>query len=133
LILFLAFFRQFCFVARKKFGHVSLLHVVHHGIMPISVWPGMKFIPGGHASFFGLLNSFVHILMYAYYMLSAMGPKYHKYVWWKQHMTTLQMLQFLGIMAHGFQLVSLTVRATNQWEAFTEKSSIVGESCESGS
>jgi len=29
---------QFAFVARKKFTHVSLLHVVHHGIMPLSVW-----------------------------------------------------------------------------------------------
>ncbi len=97
---------QFCFVARKKFSHVSLLHVVHHGIMPLSVWPGLKFMPGGHASFFGLLNTFVHIFMYAYYMLSAMGPKYQKYVWWKQHMTTLQMVQFVGIMVHAFQLVT---------------------------
>lgn len=97
---------QFCFVARKKFSHVSLLHVVHHGIMPLSVWPGLKFMPGGHASFFGLLNTFVHIFMYAYYMLSAMGPKYKKYVWWKQHMTTLQMVQFVGIMVHAFQLVT---------------------------
>ena len=67
---------QFCFIARKKFDHVSVLHVVHHGLMPLSVWPGLKFIPGGHASFFGLLNSFVHIVMYSYYMLAAMGPAY---------------------------------------------------------
>jgi GNS1/SUR4 family len=38
-------------------------------------------------------------------MLAAMGPEYQKYVWWKQHMTTLQMVQFVGIMIHGFQLV----------------------------
>lgn len=102
---FTEFFDTFCFVARKKFSHVSLLHVVHHGIMPISVGLGLKFIPGGHATFFGLLNTFVHIFMYAYYMLAAMGPEYQKYVWWKQHMTTLQMVQFVGIMIHGFQLV----------------------------
>lgn len=66
----------------------------------------LQFIAGGHASFFGLLNTFVHIFMYAYYMLAAMGPEYQKYVWWKQHMTTLQMVQFVGIMIHGFQLVS---------------------------
>lgn len=102
---FTEFFDTFCFVARKKFKHVSLLHVVHHGIMPLSVWPGARFVSGGHASFFGLLNSFVHIFMYAYYMLAALGPKYQKYIWWKQHMTTLQMVQFVGIMVHGFQLV----------------------------
>jgi elongation of very long chain fatty acids protein 7 len=50
-------------------------------------------------------NSFVHILMYAYYLVAALGPKYQKYIWWKQHMTTIQMVQFIAIMVHGFQLV----------------------------
>jgi len=102
---FSEFIDTFCFVARKKFNQVSLLHVVHHGIMPMSVWPGARYFPGGHASFFGLLNVFVHFFMYGYYMLAALGPKYQKYLWWKQHMTNLQMLQFVGIMVHGFQLV----------------------------
>ena len=130
---FLVFFFQFCFVARKKYNQVSLLHVVHHGIMPLSVWPGARFFPGGHSSFFGLLNVLVHFFMYGYYMLAAMGPKvswnqfffifslffidtqiicnfghslqYQKYLWWKQHLTTLQMIQFVLIMVHGFQLV----------------------------
>jgi elongation of very long chain fatty acids protein 7 len=102
---FTEFIDTFCFVARKKNQHVSMLHVVHHSIMPLSVWPGVRFVPGGHASFFCLLNTFVHIIMYTYYMLSAMGPKYHKYIWWKQHMTSLQMVQFVGIMVHGFQLL----------------------------
>ena len=73
--------------------------------MPMSVWPGARFVPGGHASFFGLLNTFVHIFMYFYYFVAALGPKYQRYIWWKQHMTTLQMVQFIGIMVHGFQLV----------------------------
>jgi len=102
---FLEFIDTFCFVARKKFKQVSLLHVVHHGIMPMSVWPGVRFLAGGHASFFGLCNTFVHIVMYLYYMLAAMGPQYQKYLWWKQHLTTLQMVQFVAIMVHAFQLV----------------------------
>jgi len=101
---FTEFIDTFCFVARKKFNQVSLLHVVHHGIMPCSVWVGARFLPGGHASFFGLLNTFVHIVMYFYYMMSAMGPEYQKYLWWKQHLTTLQMVQFIGIFTHAFQL-----------------------------
>jgi len=102
---FTEFIDTFCFVARKKYNQVSLLHVVHHGIMPLSVWPGARFFPGGHSSFFGLLNVLVHFFMYGYYMLAAMGPKYQKYLWWKQHLTTLQMIQFVLIMVHGFQLV----------------------------
>ena len=39
-----------------------------------------------------MLNTFVHIIMYAYYMLAAMGPKVQKYLWWKKYLTVLQMV-----------------------------------------
>ncbi|XP_065331909.1 very long chain fatty acid elongase AAEL008004-like [Cloeon dipterum] len=102
---FTEFFDTFFFVLRKKNQHISTLHVIHHGCMPMSVWFGVKFTPGGHSTFFGLLNTFVHIIMYLYYMLAAMGPRYQKYIWWKKHLTTLQMIQFIGIMTHAFQLL----------------------------
>lgn len=35
------------FIMRKRFDQVSTLHVIHHGIMPFSVWWGVKFVPGG--------------------------------------------------------------------------------------
>ncbi|KAK7603571.1 hypothetical protein V9T40_003570 [Parthenolecanium corni] len=79
------------FILRKKFSQVSTLHVIHHGIMPMSVWMGMKFAPGGHSTFFAMLNTFVHIVMYFYYMLSALGPEYQKYIWWKKYLTAFQM------------------------------------------
>jgi len=37
---------QIFFVLRKKNDHISNLHVIHHSIMPISVWFGVKFAPG---------------------------------------------------------------------------------------
>jgi len=83
---------QFFFVMRKKYDQVSLLHVVHHGLMPMSVWFGVRFLPGGHATFFGLLNTFVHIVMYFYYMVAAMGPQYAKFIWWKKYLTVMQMV-----------------------------------------
>jgi hypothetical protein len=42
------FFWQIFFVLRKKNDHISTLHVMHHGVMPMSVWFGVKFTPGGH-------------------------------------------------------------------------------------
>lgn len=93
------------FILRKKFSHVSTLHVIHHGCMPFSVWMGVKFAAGGHSTFFALLNSFVHVIMYFYYMLAAMGPKYQKYIWWKKYLTTFQMVQFVCIFTHQFQLL----------------------------
>lgn len=97
---------QIFFVLRKKFDHVSTLHVIHHGVMPMSVWFGVKFTPGGHSTFFGLLNTFVHIIMYSYYMFSAMGPHMRKYLWWKKYLTTLQMVSKLDC---NHQTVSKTV------------------------
>uniref|UniRef100_A0A336MNH3 Elongation of very long chain fatty acids protein n=1 Tax=Culicoides sonorensis TaxID=179676 RepID=A0A336MNH3_CULSO len=101
---FTEFFDTFFFVMRKRYDQVSTLHVIHHGIMPFSVWWGVKFAPGGHSSFFGFLNTFVHIVMYTYYMLAAMGPKVQKYLWWKKYLTIFQMIQFIAVMIHTFQL-----------------------------
>ncbi|XP_026281179.1 elongation of very long chain fatty acids protein AAEL008004 isoform X1 [Frankliniella occidentalis] len=102
---FTEFFDTFFFILRKKFNNVSTLHVIHHGIMPFSVWFGVKFTPGGHSTFFGLLNTFVHIVMYTYYLLAAFGPSIQKYLWWKKYITVLQMAQFVAIMVHAFQLL----------------------------
>ncbi|ERL91569.1 hypothetical protein D910_08899 [Dendroctonus ponderosae] len=90
---------------RKKFDHVSTLHVIHHGIMPMSVWFGVKFTPGGHSTFFGFLNTFVHVVMYSYYLVAALGERYQRYLWWKKYLTAIQMVQFVLVMAHAFQLL----------------------------
>ncbi|XP_049537977.1 elongation of very long chain fatty acids protein AAEL008004 isoform X2 [Anopheles darlingi] len=102
---FTEFFDTFFFVLRKKSSQVSTLHVIHHGCMPMSVWFGVKFTPGGHSTFFGLLNTFVHIVMYTYYLFTALGPQFQKYLWWKKYLTGLQMVQFVLIMVHAFQLL----------------------------
>ncbi|XP_058806697.1 elongation of very long chain fatty acids protein AAEL008004-like isoform X2 [Phymastichus coffea] len=102
---FTEFMDTIFFVLRKKTDHVSTLHVIHHGCMPMSVWFGVKFTPGGHSTFFGLLNTFVHIIMYSYYLLAALGPKVQPYLWWKKYLTAFQMLQFVAIMVHAFQLL----------------------------
>ncbi|XP_057377789.1 elongation of very long chain fatty acids protein 7-like [Daphnia carinata] len=92
------------FVLRKKFDQITNLHVIHHSIMPAACWWGVKFAAGGHGTFFGMLNTFVHIIMYTYYLFSSMGPKYQKYLWWKKHLTTMQMVQFVMVFLHSAQL-----------------------------
>ena len=39
------------FVLRKKNDHITTLHVIHHGCMPMSVWFGVKFTPGKYMQF----------------------------------------------------------------------------------
>jgi len=98
---FVDFFDSFLFLLRKKFTHLSTLHVVHHGIMPLTSWFGIRFVGGGHTTFCGFLNMGVHIIMYFYYFMSAMGPAVQKYLWWKRYLTTLQMVQFVTFFVHA--------------------------------
>ena len=39
-----------------------------------------------------MLNSFVHIWMYLYYALAAIGPHMQKYLKWKRYLTTMQLV-----------------------------------------
>ncbi|RXM29851.1 Elongation of very long chain fatty acids protein 1 [Acipenser ruthenus] len=79
------------FVLRKKNGQVTFLHVFHHSVMPWTWWWGVKFGPGGIGSFHAMVNSVVHVIMYFYYGLSAAGPRFQKYLWWKKYMTAIQL------------------------------------------
>ena len=50
------------------------------------------FDSGGFGTFHSMLNSFIHLVMYTYYGLAALGPKYQKYLWWKKYMTKMQIV-----------------------------------------
>lgn len=88
------------FVLRKKDSQVTFLHVYHHWTIVVNCWIGCKYVPGGHSYLIGAANSFVHVIMYTYYALSALGPKAQKYLWWKRHLTQLQLVQFILIITH---------------------------------
>lgn len=60
--------------------------------------------PGGFGTFHSLLNSLVHLVMYTYYGLSALGPAFQKYLWWKKYMTSMQIVSLdcytsLGVLS----------------------------------
>nr|XP_045608589.1 elongation of very long chain fatty acids protein-like [Procambarus clarkii] len=93
------------FLLNKKYEHISALHVVHHSLMPVNMWYGLRYQPGGHSSFMGFLNAFVHVVMYSYYLLAAMGPRVRPFLWWKKYLTALQMVQFIFVMVHSLQLL----------------------------
>ncbi|XP_032260265.1 very long chain fatty acid elongase 7 isoform X1 [Halichoerus grypus] len=88
------------FVLRKKSSQVTFLHVFHHTIMPWTWWFGVKFAAGGLGTFHAFLNTAVHVVMYSYYGLSAMGPAFQKYLWWKKYLTLLQLAQFTIVTIH---------------------------------
>ncbi|KAH8024751.1 hypothetical protein HPB51_001165 [Rhipicephalus microplus] len=89
------------FVLRKKYSHISVLHVVHHALVVLNGWFGLAYGADGHIAFSLILNSSVHVVMYSYYFLSLLGPTVRKHLWWKRYLTQLQMMQFVILIAHG--------------------------------
>lgn len=100
---FFDFFDTIFFVLRKKFSHVSFLHVFHHTVVPIGFWIGIKFAFFPVCCFIPYLNLVVHVIMYSYYGLSTFGPRVQNYLWWKKYLTRLQILQFLIALVHSLQ------------------------------
>ncbi|XP_018024127.1 elongation of very long chain fatty acids protein 7-like [Hyalella azteca] len=93
------------FILRGKLSQVTMLHVIHHSCMFMSMWFGIHHTPGGHITFMGFLNTFVHTVMYTYYLLAAFGPRMQPYLWWKRYLTKLQLTQFVLIFLHAAQLL----------------------------
>ncbi|CAF4754625.1 unnamed protein product [Pieris macdunnoughi] len=88
------------FILRKKYNQASFLHIYHHSITVLSTWIALKYEPNTNSTLFvGTLNSFVHIIMYTYYALSAY-PQLTKYLWWKKYITKLQLVQFAMMIVH---------------------------------
>ena len=44
-----------------------------------------------------MLNSLVHVFMYAYYLLS-MFPALQPFLWWKKYLTQFQLVRIVGLM-----------------------------------
>lgn len=40
----------------------------------------------------GIINSFVHVIMYSYYFLTSYRPELKKSLWWKKHITQIQLV-----------------------------------------
>ncbi|XP_022916078.1 very long chain fatty acid elongase 7-like [Onthophagus taurus] len=93
------------FVLRKKQSQVTFLHVYHHSIMTFFSWCYLKLLPAEQMIFIGFLNTSVHIVMYSYYLIAALGPQYQKYLWWKKYMTWIQLGQFCIMLAYLSALV----------------------------
>merc|ERR1739848_978272 len=67
-------------VLKKKNSQLTSLHVIHHAIMPMVSWIFLKWVGGGHSTFFMFLNMGVHVVMYFYYLVSGLGPQVQKYL-----------------------------------------------------
>uniref|UniRef100_G3MR16 Elongation of very long chain fatty acids protein n=2 Tax=Amblyomma TaxID=6942 RepID=G3MR16_AMBMU len=88
------------FVLRKKNSHVTFLHVVHHFLVVLDCWIWMNFGHDGQVILGVCVNASVHVIMYSYYFLAALGPEVRKHLWWKRHLTTIQIFQMVFVVLH---------------------------------
>ncbi|XP_011405756.2 PREDICTED: elongation of very long chain fatty acids protein 4-like isoform X2 [Amphimedon queenslandica] len=97
---FIEFSDTLFFILRKKNDQVTFLHVYHHASMFFLWWIGVKWVAGGQSVLGAWINCLVHVVMYSYYALSALGPALKPYLWWKHHITHLQLIQFSLAIIH---------------------------------
>jgi len=71
--------------------------------------------PGGHGTLLGVVSSFVHIIMYTYYLLAAHGPTVQKYLWWKKHLTSLQLVRHYCVCRAGYKTAYLLHRCVETY------------------
>ncbi|KAL7737233.1 hypothetical protein ACLKA6_005414 [Drosophila palustris] len=73
------------FVLRKSYKQITFLHVYHHSAMVCAIYWTVRFYGfGGQFAIVGLANTFVHTVMYFYYMISAIYTGLKGSLWWKK-------------------------------------------------
>jgi len=90
-------------ILKKNDRQISFLHVYHHAtIFPI--WNiVVSLAPGGDSYFSAAQNSFIHVLMYSYYLAASFGIP----VPWKKYLTQAQMLQFFLNFCQACYVITL--------------------------
>ncbi|KAG0257349.1 hypothetical protein DFQ27_005181 [Actinomortierella ambigua] len=95
----LEFIDTMIMVVKKNNRQISFLHVYHHSSI-FAIWWLVTFVaPNGEAYFSAFLNSFIHVVMYGYYFLSALGIKQVAFV--KPFITSGQLTQFCLMMGQS--------------------------------
>ncbi|KAG4073233.1 hypothetical protein HA402_008579 [Bradysia odoriphaga] len=88
------------FVLRKTENRINFLHLQHHILSLSILWICGKYFTGQELTISFVCNTIVHMIMYFYYLVAALGPAYKKYLWWKKYLTMIQMVQFVIMIAY---------------------------------
>jgi len=94
---------------KKNNRQITFLHVYHHASIFVLWWIITYYSPGGDAYFSAMLNSFVHIIMYSYYLWSTFARKLNEGekasvlhpAYYRRWITLLQITQFVLMFAQS--------------------------------
>jgi elongation of very long chain fatty acids protein 4 len=93
---YLEFFDTYFMILRGNMKQVSFLHIYHHTTIAWAWWIAITYSPGGDVYFGALLNSIIHVMMYAYYALALLKVQCP----WKRFLTQAQLLQFTSVVVY---------------------------------
>ena len=105
-------------ILRHRQRQISVLHVFHHSSMLLLSDYAYRIYPWTTIGVPLGLNSFVHVVLYFYYGLTAYNP--NQAPSWKRRLTEIQLFQFLldliyacyGYVWHGFCIYGFFYGAT---------------------
>ena len=97
----------FIILRKKDKQQLSFLHIYHHATMFSLWWIGARYVAGGSSFLGAMFNCAVHVLMYSYYALAALGGPLRRYLWWKKYLTVIQMMQFIAALVMGVNAIRI--------------------------
>ena len=89
-------------IAEKRWGQLSFLHVYHHFSIFLFYWLNVNVGYDGDVYLTIVLNGLIHTIMYNYYFIT----QHTKDIWWKSHLTSMQMVQFMCMNAQALYLIT---------------------------
>ena len=87
-------------IINGKTNQFTFLHIYHHCTIYSIYWINISIAYDSDIYFTILLNGLIHGIMYCYYLIS-MHINNKKIIWWKKYLTTLQLIQFIGMITQG--------------------------------
>ena len=90
-------------IIKGNWRQVSFLHVYHHVAMFFIWWFAVKFCAGGDGIAGPVFNTFVHAVMYTYYLATSLGVT----IPGKRYLTQLQMTQLFSVTMHSVLCIAL--------------------------
>jgi len=97
----LDFVDTFLIVYRSAWAQFTFLHVYHHASIFLMYWLNVNIAYAGDIYYTVIVNSFIHLVMYYYYLKSSFGASPS----WGKYLTQLQMVQFVTMNAQAVYLL----------------------------
>lgn len=93
------------YVFRKKQNQVTVLHVFHHIAVTFLLWVFGKYGLEKNGGFVIVVNSAVHVIMYAYFVVSSFESTRSAAEKYKKQMTMFQIIQLLLLLGHSVRMI----------------------------